>query len=236
MEAPAPTAAGDHRGLCRAPPFAPTRALKGPTTCTIRMLGIALEHGRAPRCEGRSPRQRKTRTAGSRLASLWTACGTPSPGWSQVGRASNREHRAWRLCGQLAPHPSADGQQAYFVLRSRVDALEFIPDKDVTSTGGAYLPRYYRGFGGSIEDIIYREPLAKSVVRPSFCLRRRGEGWSADGMQRSQDGSGRHRRGSGVGRIHEVLLPVMRASTRDEMWRISFTSRSSSRLFSIHSL
>ena len=80
------------------------------------------------------------------------------------------------------------------------------------------------------------EPLAKSVVRPSFCLRRRGEGWSADGMQRSQDGSGRHRRGSGVGRIHEVLLPVMRASTRDEMWRISFTSRSSSRLFSIHSL
>ena len=57
-----------------------------------------------------------------------------------------------------------------------------------------------------------------------------------DGMQRSQDGSGRHRRGSGVGRIHEVLLPVMRASTRDEMWRISFTSRSSSRLFSIHSL
>ena len=80
------------------------------------------------------------------------------------------------------------------------------------------------------------EPLAKSVVRPSFCLRRRGEGWSAGGMQRSQDGSGRHRRGSGVGRIHEVLLPVMRASTRDEMWRISFTSRSSSRLFSIHSL
>ena len=55
-------------------------------------------------------------------------------------------------------------------------------------------------------------------------------------MQRSQDGSGRHRRGAGVARIHEVFLPVMRASTRDEMWRISLTSRSSSRLFSIHSL
>ncbi len=73
-------------------------------------------------------------------------------------------------------------------------------------------------------------------VRPSFCRRRRGEGWSAGGMQRSQDGSGRHCRGAGVARIHGAFLPVMRASTRDEMWRISFTSRSSSRLLSIHSL
>ena len=73
-------------------------------------------------------------------------------------------------------------------------------------------------------------------VRPSFCLKRRGERGSADGTQRSQDGSDRHRRrGAGDAGIHGACLPVMRASTREEMRRISFTSRSSSRLFSIHS-
>ena len=73
-------------------------------------------------------------------------------------------------------------------------------------------------------------------VRPSFCLRRRGERGSADGTQRSQDGSDRHRRrGAGDAGVHGACLPVMRASTCEEMRRISFTSRSSSRLFSIHS-
>ena len=73
-------------------------------------------------------------------------------------------------------------------------------------------------------------------VRPSFCSRRRGERGSADGTQRSQDGSDRHRRrGAGEAGVHGACLPVMRASTREEMRRISFTSRSSSRLFWIHS-
>ena len=73
-------------------------------------------------------------------------------------------------------------------------------------------------------------------VRPSFCLRRRGERGSADGTQRSQDGSDRHRRrGAGDAGVHGACLPVMRASTCEEMRRSSFTSRSSSRLFSIHS-
>ena len=73
-------------------------------------------------------------------------------------------------------------------------------------------------------------------VRPNFCLRRRGERGSADGTQRSQDGSDRHRRpGAGDAGVHGACLPVMRASTREETRRISFTSRSSSRLFSIHS-
>ena len=73
-------------------------------------------------------------------------------------------------------------------------------------------------------------------VRPSFCLRRRGERGSADGKQRSQGGSDRHRRrGAGDAGVHGACLPVMRASTREEMRRISFTSRSSSRLFLIHS-
>ena len=59
---------------------------------------------------------------------------------------------------------------------------------------------------------------------------------SADGTQRLQDGSDRHRRrGAGDAGVHGACLPVMRASTREEMRRISFTSRSSSRLFSIHS-
>ena len=74
-------------------------------------------------------------------------------------------------------------------------------------------------------------------VRPSFCLRPRGERGSADGTQRSQDDSDRHcGRGAGAAGVHGACLPVMRASTREEMRRISSTSRSSSRLFSIHSL
>ena len=73
-------------------------------------------------------------------------------------------------------------------------------------------------------------------VRPSFCLRPRGERGSADGTQRSQDDSDRHcGRGAGAAGVHGACLPVMRASTREEMRRISSTSRSSSRLFSIHS-
>ena len=73
-------------------------------------------------------------------------------------------------------------------------------------------------------------------VRPSFCLRPRGERGSADGTQRSQDDSDRHcGRGVGAAGVHGACLPVMRASTREEMRRISSTSRSSSRLFSIHS-
>ena len=73
-------------------------------------------------------------------------------------------------------------------------------------------------------------------VRPSFCLRPRGERRSADGTQRSQDDSDRHcGRGAGAAGVHGACLPVMRASTREEMRRISSTSRSSSRLFSIHS-
>ena len=71
--------------------------------------------------------------------------------------------------------------------------------------------------------------------RPSFpCRRRRGEGRSAGGMQRSQDGSDRAREAGDTG-VHGACLPVMRASAREERWRMSFTSRSSLRLFSIHS-
>ena len=71
--------------------------------------------------------------------------------------------------------------------------------------------------------------------RPSFpCRRRRGEGRSAGGMQHSQDGSDRARE-AGDTEVHGACLPVMRASAREERWRISFTSRSSLRLFSIHS-
>ena len=59
-------------------------------------------------------------------------------------------------------------------------------------------------------------------VRPSFCLRPRGERGSADGTQRSQDDSDRHcGRGAGAAGVHGACLPVMRASTREEMRRIS---------------
>ena len=81
-----------------------------------------------------------------------------------------------------------------------------------------------------------RRASCEKRVRPSFCLRPRGERGSADGTQRSQDDSDRHcGRGAGAAGVHGACLPVMRASTREEMRRISSTSRSSSRLFSIHS-
>ena len=83
---------------------------------------------------------------------------------------------------------------------------------------------------------VHHRASCEKRVRPSFCLRRRGERGSADGKQRSQGGSDRHRRrGAGDAGVHGACLPVMRASTREEMRRISFTSRSSSRLFLIHS-
>ena len=83
--------------------------------------------------------------------------------------------------------------------------------------------------------IYEKEPLAKRVIGRVFpCRRRRGEGRSAGGMQRSQDGSDRAREAGDTG-VHGACLPVMRASAREERWRISFTSRSSLRLFSIHS-
>ena len=82
----------------------------------------------------------------------------------------------------------------------------------------------------------YKRASCEKRVRPSFCLRPRGERGSADGTQRSQDDSDRHcGRGAGAAGVHGACLPVMRASTREEMRRISSTSRSSSRLFSIHS-
>ena len=84
--------------------------------------------------------------------------------------------------------------------------------------------------------IIIEGASCEKRVRPSFCLRPRGERRSADGTQRSQDDSDRHcGRGAGAAGVHGACLPVMRASTREEMRRISSTSRSSSRLFSIHS-
>ena len=84
-------------------------------------------------------------------------------------------------------------------------------------------------------EAVSSEPLAKRVIGRVFpCRRRRGEGRSAGGMQRSQDGSDRARESGDTG-VHGACLPVMRASAREERFCISFTSRSSLRLFSIHS-
>ena len=81
------------------------------------------------------------------------------------------------------------------------------------------------------------EPLAKRVIGRVFpCPRRQGGGRSAGGMQRPLDGSDRHRaREAGDTGVHGACLPVVRASAREEMRRISLTIRSSSRLFAIHS-
>ena len=90
-------------------------------------------------------------------------------------------------------------------------------------------------WGPNAEKGLSLEPLAKRVIGRVFpCRRRRGERRSAGRMQRSQDGSDRAREAGDTG-VHGACLPVMRASAREERWRISFTSRSSLRLFSIHS-
>ena len=97
-------------------------------------------------------------------------------------------------------------------------------------------PRPGREPSGGNNFLFYNRASCEKRVRPSFCLRPRGERGSADGTQRSQDDSDRHcGRGAGAAGVHGACLPVMRASTREEMRRISSTSRSSSRLFSIHS-
>ena len=114
-----------------------------------------------------------------------------------------------------AGSPAGGAGCAVSLCRRRVDVL-------TEPTGGPFS----RGRRASCE----------KRVRPSFCLRPRGERGSADGTQRSQDDSDRHcGRGAGAAGVHGACLPVMRASTREEMRRISSTSRSSSRLFSIHS-
>ena len=86
---------------------------------------------------------------------------------------------------------------------------------------------------------VYCEPLAKPVIGRVFCRTVAGQG-TVSGRDAAfagwLAGSDRHRRlGARDVGVHGASLPVMRASTREEMCRISFTSRSSSRLFSIHS-
>ena len=69
----------------------------------------------------------------------------------------------------------------------------------------------------------------KTGDRPDFLPEAAGRARSADGTLRSR------RRGATDAAVQGTSRPVMRASTREEMSRISVTIRSSSRLFSIHS-
>ena len=81
-----------------------------------------------------------------------------------------------------------------------------------------------------------RQSLLRKPRSAEFLPEATGRARSADGAQHLQEESERHRRpGAGDAGVHGACLPVMRASTREETRRISFTSRSSSRLFSIHS-
>ncbi len=108
---------------------------------------------------------------------------------------------------------------------STLPVMDFV-DKWIVS----HQPDYLVVEGGTPVGVV-----SKRVIGRVFpCRSRRGEGRSAGGMQRSQDGSDRAREAGDTG-VHGACLPVMRASAREERWRISFTSRSSLRLFSIHS-
>ena len=81
------------------------------------------------------------------------------------------------------------------------------------------LARRKVGFGAS----------CKTGDRPDFLPEAAGRARSANGTLRSR------RRGATDAAVQGTSRPVMRASTREEMSRISVTIRSSSRLFSIHS-
>ena len=90
---------------------------------------------------------------------------------------------------------------------------------------------------GGVVDLLERLlSLLRKPRSAEFLPEATGRARSADGAQHLQEESERHRRpGAGDAGVHGACLPVMRASTREETRRISFTSRSSSRLFSIHS-
>ena len=136
-------------------------------------------------------------------------------GRRRVGRIGRLDARCFAFVGVVA----LVGRRRFLLELVQVVGSEVYPCR-------RRLSAFRADFGASCE----------KRVRPSFCLRPRGERGSADGTQRSQDDSDRHcGRGAGAAGVHGACLPVMRASTREEMRRISSTSRSSSRLFSIHS-
>ena len=117
------------------------------------------------------------------------------------------------------------------------DKTSVEPMLRLLETMGNYRVPYFHHDVGTQEEFrfylsLLQNPSSAGFLHPKAAV----EGRSTSRRQRSQGGRGRRRRGAGVARIHGAFLPVMRASTRDETWRISFTSRSSSRLFSIHSL
>ena len=163
--------------------------------------------------------------------------------------ASRRRAAPGRKRGREPPHPVGAGRGCRDMAR--------IPGGGAFRRGGAAGPdarrrpagatparpapgpwgrRHGRAGHPANQRPVYFRASCEKRVRPSFCLRPRGERGSADGTQRSQDDSDRHcGRGAGAAGVHGACLPVMRASTREEMRRISSTSRSSSRLFSIHS-
>ena len=147
-------------------------------------------------------------------------------------------HERWDI---PVPSPAAPGQVLVAVpplVAAKLALYSAMREQGMTKT--ALAERL--GLSESVDRLLnadHRSHIRASCekrVRPSFCLRPRGERGSADGTQRSQDDSDRHcGRGAGAAGVHGACLPVMRASTREEMRRISSTSRSSSRLFSIHS-
>ena len=133
------------------------------------------------------------------------------------------ESESWRPRRPVRPDPA-----------SGVGLGAFLPEPD--SELSVRVSRLALGSTRTIgRSIVFSRASCETRDRPSFpCRRRRGEGRSAGGMQHSQDGSDRAREAGDTG-VHGACLPVMRASAREERWRISFTSRSSLRLFSIHS-
>ena len=173
------------------------------------------------------------------VSSLGSALRTAGVDVGHVSRSEwgQRPDRPWRRPGRAVADPTSAAARptrcspstTFKPTRSKPSlfAGSTTTRRDASSMGNIILRQSTSGLSD--------EPLAKRVIGRVFpCRRRRGEGRSAGGMQRSQDGSDRAREAGDTG-VHGACLPVMRASAREERWRISFTSRSSLRLFSIHS-
>ena len=155
---------------------------------------------------------RRARPLGARRASVTHRC----------PNARSRTHRNIRF-------PPLDVLPVLPTRYPAGDPVEMVFTKRAQDWRSAPIPRSFAS--GS------NEPLAKRAIGRVFPARggRAGDGQRA-GCSVRWYGSDRHRaREAGDTGVHGACLPVVRASAREEMRRISLTIRSSSRLFAIHS-
>ena len=182
---------------------------------------------------GQAPQRRASQASSPNPQNSWNPYSRPT---SDRQPAPARPVRGWNSIARPDP-PAAARSRPAFAAHHEACGHHWVPKGPVVRQRG-YLrfhpPHKCPPLNGKTP-----EPLAKPVIGRVFCRTVAGQG-TVSGRDAAfagwLAGSDRHRRlGARDVGVHGASLPVMRASTREEMCRISFTSRSSSRLFSIHS-